>query len=419
MKPKILAILPGLIPSTLINVVTPLIDLHKEGRIVAQVTLETQVREKDVIGSDLIILCRNTDPERAHWFLNMMGNRKSYIYDIDDNFFELPEDSIFGRYYRSPERQGMLKEFIQRASLVRVYSTPMLERAVELNPNTVKVTGPVDWRLLSPVKENNEQKLVKIVYATSRVNDNLAEIFKPALKRILENYKDEIQVYFLGYNPVEFKTYKNVFFKPLTLNYEQYLRYFSGARFDIGLAPLMDDIFHRSKSNLKVREYGACRIAGIYSDVDVYSSSIAHRENGLLVNNTPDAWYDAIAELIENRDLRINIQKRAYLFARQNFSEEAFAEIWYRQIKDVLGQTLNNNPASAMMPALILQGKDSDLSSRSIFSQIQTWFGRKYSNLVAGLHSQGFGYIRLYFHAVVQTHIILFKIKLVLLFPRK
>lgn len=448
MKPKILVILPGLIPSTLINVATPVIDMHKAGRIIAHITLETTVREKDVTWSDLVILCRNTDPERALWFLSILEKNKPYIYDIDDNFFELSADTILGEYYRAPERIGLLKEFIQHASLVRVYSEPMKERALGLNPNTIKVTGPVDWRLLSPVREANEQKTVKIVYATSRVNDNLAEIFKPALKRILENYKDRVQVYFLGYNPDEFKTYPNVFFKPLNLNYEQYLRYFSSAGFDIGLAPLLDDIFHRSKSNLKVREYGACRIAGIYSNVDVYSSSVDHGENGLLVDNTPQAWYNAMSELIEHRELRLKIKEQAYLFAQNNFSQEAFAQLWHHQIIEVLQKPLKREDVFSFVDALIPRksnpllecvqeffsrlaelpdtlrgaGLKSGLDSLAIpFQKLlpQTWLGRKYSYLSSGVKSYGNGFIGSYFRAVFQGYWLYLKIKLELLFPKK
>ena len=94
MKPKILAIIPGLIPSTIINVVTPVVDLHRSGQIVARIALEPYVKEKDIEWCDLVLLCRNTDPQTGRWFLKLLQTNKPYIYDIDDNFFELPPDSV-------------------------------------------------------------------------------------------------------------------------------------------------------------------------------------------------------------------------------------------------------------------------------------------------------------------------------------
>src|SRR6266498_6090372 len=99
MKPKILAIVPGLIPSTIINVVTPVVDLHRSGRIIARVAMEPYVSERDFEWCDLVILCRNTDPQTGPWFLQLLRANKPYIYDIDDNFFELPPDTLSGQYH--------------------------------------------------------------------------------------------------------------------------------------------------------------------------------------------------------------------------------------------------------------------------------------------------------------------------------
>jgi hypothetical protein len=132
----------------------------------------------------------------------------------------------------------------------------------------------------------------------------------------------------------------------LTSSYDKFLRQFSEAGFDIGLAPLRNDIFHLSKTNNKFREYGACRIAGIYSDVDVYSSCITHGETGLLVSNDPDSWYKAIAQLIEDRDLRDRIKNQARQFVQEHYSQRHFEKVWRGHIQRVLTEK-SGPPASA------------------------------------------------------------------------
>lgn len=342
-KIKVLAILPALIPSTIIDVVTPLGDLNKSRLIDAKITVETFVKKRDIEWCDIVVLCRNIHPDTASWFLQVIKLGKPYIYDIDDNFFDMPTDSPLGRYHREPSRIKMLKEYIRLAQLVRVYSSPMYDRSRKINQNVIKVAAPLDWRLIESAKDKSEQRIVKIVYATSRSNDNLAEIFKPALIRVLENYSEQVQIYFLGYNPIEFRKYSNVFFKPMIFDYESYLKSFSSAGYDIGLAPLLNDVFHRSKTNNKFREYGASRIAGIYSNVDVYSACVEHNKTGYLVENDPDAWYDALSMLIQDADLRLTIQAHAFRFVRANYSEETFSSLWYQQILNVLeGPTRRN-----------------------------------------------------------------------------
>ena len=181
MKPKVLAILPGFIPSTFIDVITPLIDLSRQGFIKGRIALEQFVREEDIDWCNLVILCRNTQPASAKWFLRMLTLRRPYIYDIDDNFFDIKGDNPIAKFHSFPANISMLKEFIRLAQLVRVYSEPMRERAQALTTNVIKVTAPVDWRLISPIRDQAKKDIIKIIYATSRSDDYLAEVFKPAL----------------------------------------------------------------------------------------------------------------------------------------------------------------------------------------------------------------------------------------------
>lgn len=331
--PKVLAVLPGFIPSTQINVITPLLDLCSLRVVDFRLHLESTVKTKDVDWADLIILCRNTEPGQI-WFPYMLQQKKPYIYDIDDNFFDIPGDSPEAIYYRSPQRLDMFTQYLRYAALVRVYSEPLRSRVLPINSEVTKVVPPLDFRHIRPRRESSD--IVKIVYATSRAHDELFSIFLPALEKILENYGSKIEIYFLGFTPPSLRKHPRVRSIPMVRNYAAYLRRFSSAGYDIGLAPLLDDNFHRSKTNNKFREYGACQIAGIYSNVDVYASCVRQHETGILVSNTTSDWYDALALLIEKRDLRQKIQVAACEYVRNNYSQEQFVKNWAVQIRDVL-----------------------------------------------------------------------------------
>ena len=354
-RKKILAVLPGIIPSTIIDVITPLSDLNKSGRITARITVETFVKKRDIEWCDLVVLCRNTHPNIAGWFLQILKLGKPYIYDIDDNFFDIPANTPVGKYHREPSRIRMLREYIKLAQLVRVYSSPMYERVQKQNQNIVMVTAPIDLRLIQPISKPVERQPVRLVYATSRAVDHLAGIFKPALMRILEEYQEGIEVHFLGYNPPEFRRYHNVYFQSMMFDYESYLKAFSSAGYDIGLAPLLNDVFHRSKTNNKFREYGACHIAGIYSNVDVYSSCVTNKLTGCLVENTSDAWYEAMSTLIQNADLRLQIKEQAYDFVRKNYSQETFASLWDQQITSILQHPIRRKKSTKAVEKLIAE----------------------------------------------------------------
>lgn len=371
--PHVLAIVPAFFPSTIIDVVKPLLEMSKSGLIQFKVTMEFAFKPRDLDWPDLVVLCRNCDHLYSSILTEIYKRGLPYIYDVDDNFFEIPGDTELGKYYQEPGRLGLHACYMEGADLVRVYSQPMLERASSLNSKVKKIVAPVDWKLVeSP--EAHTDGAVKILYTTSRQQDPLAYIALPPLKRILETHPGQVDVYFWGYTPIEFDGMQGVHFIKFTRNYDSYLRQFSKSGFDIGMAPLLDTIFFRSKTNNKFREFGAGRVAGIYSDVDVYSQCVVDGETGLLVSNEPEAWYTALKRLVEDRELRAKIQNQAEVYCRKNYNQETFKEIWLEQIRGVLanGDSLKNGA--------------SDRTPGSANSQSKTLAQQHYQKFLAELY---------------------------------
>jgi glycosyltransferase involved in cell wall biosynthesis len=334
--PRVLAILPRLSPSAWINIIKPLVALHEAGRIRAWVTLEGLASPRDVERADVVIFSRNVNPDRAGLLRAAVRRGVPVIYDLDDNFFEIPPDSAVGRACARQRHLAMLTEYLSSASLVRVYSRPLLARAAELNPNVEMVPGAVDLgQIRSSAMSPTEP--IKLIDATSRLDDALAAIFLPALRRLLEEPGPRVEAHFWGPRPP--RDFHGVRHHAVIHNYDRYLRRFSAAGFDIGLAPLADDVFHRSKTNTKFREYGACRIAGIYSDVDVYSECVRHGETGLLVPNTAADWYRAMRRLVDDIELRRTIQRQARSAVEANYSQEQFEEMFLKQIERLANAT--------------------------------------------------------------------------------
>ena len=334
-RPHVVAILPGIIPSTLMDIVQPLLHLDGTGEIKFHLMVEQYPTVGLIGGMDLVVFCRNAEPR--YQYLDLVLERGCpFIYDLDDNLFEVPLDSVDGQYYSDPERAELIRRYLRSADLVRVYSKTLVELVKPLNPKVQEMVPPLDWRLYQSQTRESRDGPVRIVYATSRRDDYLFTVFDEALVQILDKYSDRVEVYFWGFHPPSYSQRANVHFLDFTYNYEQYARQLSSMGFDIGLAPLLDDRFHRSKTNTKFREYGACGIAGIYSDVEVYARWVEDHKTGLLVPNTPQAWFAALETLITDSALRQTIGQAAREKVRQTFSTENFAVVWKEQIRQSL-----------------------------------------------------------------------------------
>ena len=361
MPPRVLAVLPAFIPSTLISVVKPLVSLHHQGRVRARVTLEQFTRRADLEWAEVAVFCRNSEPRFAAHREALRARGVPCIYDLDDNLFEVPLDTDEGRHQREPAHLAELERYLLQASLVRVYSNELLDRVRLLNRRVERVLPSLDCSLVPSEPPPRDPSRVRIVYVTSRLQDTLARVFLPDLSRLLERYGDRLELTFWGGTraPRHLRGVKRL--RPIP-DYDRFLFLLSRHGFDIGLAPLVDDAFHRSKTNNKYREYGACRIAGVYSDVSVYSSCVRDRETGLLVAGREGTWFEAVSLLVEDPALRERIQGEAHADVQARYSQERAEAVWLEQIRRLREGT---EAASLPEPLGARRGDAAGLLSRS------------------------------------------------------
>ncbi|MBX9695920.1 MAG: glycosyltransferase, partial [Cyanobacteria bacterium] len=124
--------------------------------------------------------------------------------------------------------------------------------------------------------------------------------------------------------------------RKLATSYDEFLKQFYSFQFDIGLAPLDDSVFSQCKNNTKFRDYGACGVAGIYSDVPVYSNSVIDGVTGLLVQNSPDGWCNALLRLSLEHDLRERVRTSARQHVSENYRQSLIEKTWLSDLLSVL-----------------------------------------------------------------------------------
>jgi hypothetical protein len=107
------------------------------------------------------------------------------------------------------------------------------------------------------------------------------------------------------------------------------------ARMDIGIAPLADIPFNRSRSNVKLKEYGAGVTPWLASPVGPYCG-LGEPEGGRLVADAN--WYSAIDELVRRTRLRKRLAKRAAKWARGQTIDD-HAEVWEHAFVDAIERT--------------------------------------------------------------------------------
>lgn len=407
--PRIVAILPSYIASCQINVIKPLSALARAGHIKFKHVLEQNAGQSLIAWAELIVFCRNTEPGFRHLLSEAIGRRKPVIYDIDDSFWDVSAstDPELANYHQQPSRLRQFESYLSHANLVHAYSPSLRDRISRFNPNTKLYRASFDFSLAPsalPLNAASAKTPISIVYATSRTVDDQYKVFLPGLTDFLSRYPNSAHVTVWGCSPPELSDMQGVTIKKFVSQYESFLRDFARSSFEIGFAPLDDSEFNRSKNNTKFRDYGACGVAGIYSDVDAYTSSVSDAIDGLIVQNTRHAWFSAIERLVFDQALRAKIQTNAREKVFNEYRQELIERRWLMDIHALLADApsfwLSHTEQSDVMKCRILAEHDhlsgiqvskARLSSEKLNLELQSAYGsvlRSLSSSVANYDTE-------------------------------
>ena len=125
-------------------------------------------------------------------------------------------------------------------------------------------------------------------------------MIEPALFQLAEKYGNKIAFTFMGCASEFVQRLPGFSLLPFEPSYKAYACKLQTTPIDIALAPLLDTPFNRTKSNIKWLEYSACGIVGIFSDLTPYNSYVKQGKTGLLVDNSPENWFDAMDSLVRH-----------------------------------------------------------------------------------------------------------------------
>lgn len=164
-------------------------------------------------------------------------------------------------------------------------------------------------KAIEEVVPEEDRVVIGYFSGTSTHNEDF-QLVAPALIRILEKYKN-VYIKLAGRidAPDELKSYKDrLLFTP----YVDWRKLpFELRKCHIVLAPLVDTVFNRAKSEIKWTEAALVGVPVVASDMGSFREVINDQETGVLADNNADTWYHAINSLISDRSLYNKIAKKS------------------------------------------------------------------------------------------------------------
>ena len=274
---------------------------------------------------------------------------KPTFVETDDNYIDVPAwNEAFHSFKPTSAHRYAATETMSFADGMFV-STPHLKELygrynenVHVIENSLDFKGDrkfVGWDQVSVRKH----KGIRIGWIGGRSHFNDLMLVAPALREILLKYPEvtlclvnsaiqpSCKALGIAY---PFEGLSNVHYADRSVPINRYAQFAASFGFDIGIAPLVDCNFNRSKSNLRWLEYSAMKIPTVATDISHFSQSIKDGQDGFLIkDNNLQEWQKRLEMLIEDQGLREEVGRQAYKRVKKDFNIKNNAPKYVRLLK--------------------------------------------------------------------------------------
>jgi processive 1,2-diacylglycerol beta-glucosyltransferase len=301
------------------------------------------ISTKELPQADIALIQRDFAKLRSEYekiLLQSKKGNKPIVFDLDDLLLELPNNHPDMNLKYLPETFLPIVRSILEADAVTASTQPLCDYLKELNPNTFLLPNYFNdyiWSFQRPKSKSVDPSKIVIGYMGGNSHVPDIDTILQALIKISKKYGKSVLFKFWGLRPPS-KLYKqkNSEWIPLNeWNYTKFATYFVKQECDFLIAPLADNLFNRCKSPIKLFEYTALGVSGIFSNITPYSNIIKHGKNGLLASNLEE-WENCIIQLIENPSLRHEIAYKVQNTIRKNWLLSQHSQEWHEKYQKII-----------------------------------------------------------------------------------
>lgn len=268
---------------------------------------------------------------------------KKVVIDVDDNYLDIPEGNNLYEKFKSGKRdRALLGSVLSLADALTVSTYPLKERLQAHIKLIHGIDKPIyvipnmndykDW--IAPIAKKEPNKIT-IGYSASNSHQEDIQMIAPALRNIMKKHKN-VHLQFIGTIekeklPLYFKGFDDEMLMRIELGaaesvFKEYPKLLGRTGWDIGIAPLVDTPFTRSKSHIKWLEYSMFEIPTVASRVYPYFMSIKGKKTiedgvtGLLTRS--NEWEKNLERMILDKELRERIGRNAKEFVTREWQYE-------------------------------------------------------------------------------------------------
>ncbi|MBW1740023.1 MAG: glycosyltransferase [Deltaproteobacteria bacterium] len=286
----------------------------QEGIYVVNLTNVHRRKDQIMREADVLVLNSICDPDLLPLIMERKALGRLTVYEIGDDLTAIEPWNPVYFFFKNRENLALTYRLANCCDALQVSGSELKRLYGQLNDNCVIFPNHIlNIPLERPVKI---QKEIVLGWGGSQGHlQDMAEIAEPLINWLTT--KPNVVLHLMCSESIW------TLFDPLpqhkkrrTLpgSIDDYYNFLS--RIDIGIAPLKDTFYNRSRSDVKFLEYAISGVVPVMSHVTPYINTVRNGETGFLFRSSNE-FVNILNRLIEDGSLRIEIVQKARQYVLQ------------------------------------------------------------------------------------------------------
>ncbi len=257
----------------------------------------------------------------------MKGIGMKVVFDLDDHLWDIPSynpaKKVLEQY-----KEG-LDVCASHCDLITVSTAPLkatVQRQLGSKIPIKVLRNCIDLNLFHPLPDVESEEVVVGWGGSITHSGDTKELFS-VIPDVLEKNKN--MVFEVIGQKLDASLMKDRVRQGTPVAVSEYPARLASWRWDVFLAPLLDNAFNRSKSSLKMIEAGALKRPCLASPVAPYKDLVAlDSELKWLICETKQQWKTKLTELVNSKEQRQYYGNRLYDLVNEHFNIEKNIKYW-------------------------------------------------------------------------------------------
>jgi len=265
---------------------------------------------------DVVFLQREAallGPPVVEWLAH---RRLPIVLDLDDSTYIERSSDVFGFLASALKWRGKTDQLIRWSEHVVCGNPAIAEYVGSRGKPATIVETLVDVERCTPRADRPASEMTIGWIGTHSTFPYLRTLLLPVFQRLAESHRFRLRIVGAGAG-AQGLSLSNAGVQFLPWNLERELDDLRS--FDIGVYPIVDDVWARGKSGFKAIQYLSCGIPYVASPVGIVSNigvpGLTHLEA-----TTEDEWVGALSRLLTETAFREEMGRRGRVYAEEHFS---------------------------------------------------------------------------------------------------